>query len=684
MNKHFEKIHVRLIGLSVLLILLTALPIGLITDNIVQSALMNRYMNTSVEQLTAVDEAVKIFQGDIDNDLRMFANHPLILKADDTITKYTTVKDKVNMTPSKNGGIEQEIYEVFEHYAKYHPGTLYLSIGTETGGFIQWPESSTVKYDPRERPWYVAALGGGDQVSRTLPYADSVTGDMVVSNGTPIRTADGKLIGAMTSTASSAKIADLLQAIKIGETGYCMMIHKSGLVIADPSNLQNNGKYIKDMGIEGFGEILDSNQLRTELVINGKDYFAFSFWSDASEYILVSLITAEELYQTARNIRLSIISVGVLILLIAGILSYFGSRQISKPITAISSVAQNIADGNLRVNVPQRNSKGEIGVLENSIERMITSLRQMIRSTSEAAERLAASAQVFTANSEQSVTAANHIATAISKVVAGTDEEMARATETALVVEQMSACTQETAASVNQVAMQSAQAVDKAKGGGKTVGKAISQMSQIEATVGSSAQAVIMLGERSKEIGQIVDTISGIAGQTNLLALNAAIEAARAGELGKGFAVVAEEVRKLAEQSGEAAKKIEHLIGEIQVDTEKAVIAMNEGTREVRKGIEAVDDAGAAFREITDLVAEISNQVKDISAAIQQTAAGNQQIVDAVKTIDGLSKRSAGEAKNVSAATDEQLASMEEIVGSSQSLVKLAEEMQTVVRRFKI
>lgn len=209
-------------------------------------------------------------------------------------------------------------------------------------------------------------------------------------------------------------------------------------------------------------------------------------------------------------------------------------------------------------------------------------------------------------------------------------------------------------------------------------------MLQIEETVNTSAQVVAKLGERSKELGQIVDTISGIAGQTNLLALNAAIEAARAGEQGRGFAVVAEEVRKLAEQSREAAKKIEALIAEIQVDTEKAVVAMTNGTREVKKGTEAVNDAGVAFREITDLVTQVSSQVKEISVAIIETATGSQQIVGSVKKIDDLSKNAAGEAQSVSSATEEQLASMEEIASASQALTHLAEEMLATVRHFKI
>ncbi len=256
--------------------------------------------------------------------------------------------------------------------------------------------------------------------------------------------------------------------------------------------------------------------------------------------------------------------------------------------------------------------------------------------------------------------------------------------ETSAVVEQMSASIQQVAATANEVAAHSFKAAEQAQTGDKAVTKAVSQMEHIEQTVNHSAQVVVKLGERSKEIGQIVDTISGIAGQTNLLALNAAIEAARAGEQGRGFAVVAEEVRKLAEQSQEAAKQIAGLIGEIQGDTDKAVVAMKEGTQEVAIGTQVVSAAGQAFQEIVGLVTQVSEQIREISAAIQQMAGGSQHIVASVKSIDELSKTAAGEAQNVSAATEEQSASMEEIASSSQSLAKMAQELQTAVAKFRV
>lgn len=393
-----------------------------------------------------------------------------------------------------------------------------------------------------------------------------------------------------------------------------------------------------------------------------------------------------ETFAEAQQAKTVAIAAAIAAMILGLVIGYFSARSMAKPLHSATGHIEMMAKGDFSNNIPDEyiNRSDEFGSMAKSLDNMTRSIRNLVVQVQTNAEQVAAASEELTAGAEQSAQAANQVAVSITDVAKGSQEQLAAAEETSSVVEEMSAGIEQVAASSNQVAHQSAQAAEKASAGGQSVDKAVTQMAHIEDTVNTSAQVVAKLGERSKEIGQIVDTISGIAGQTNLLALNAAIEAARAGEQGRGFAVVAEEVRKLAEQSQEAAKQIAGLIGEIQGDTDKAVLAMSEGTREVKLGAEVVNTAGQAFREIVDLINQVSSQVREISAAMQQMASGSQQIVGSVKRIDDLSKHAAGEAQSVSAATEEQSASMEEIASSSQALAKLAQGLQEAVAVFKI
>ena len=401
-------------------------------------------------------------------------------------------------------------------------------------------------------------------------------------------------------------------------------------------------------------------------------------------WILSVAAPAAEATRDIDSLAQWMLGISLLSLLVVAVLVMFIAKKFAKPIGLIRDECLLLAQGDLREQIARVTSEDEIGQLAKGFRDMRTNLRALVGKVHAQAEQLAASSEELTASADQSAQASNQVANSITEVAEGAAAQLAAANDTAAVVQQMSASIQEVSATTNEVADQSNRAANQAHEGNKAVNKAVEQMGRIEQTVNNSAQVVAGLGERSKAIGQIVATISGIAGQTNLLALNAAIEAARAGEQGRGFAVVAEEVRKLAEQSQAATEQISELIGGIQGDTEQAVAAMDSGTREVKLGAEVVDAAGRAFHEIVELVTQVSGQVKDVSATIEQMAIGSQQIVESVNKIDKLSKDAAGQAQNVSAATEEQSASMGEIASSSQSLAKLALELQEAVGQFRV
>jgi len=558
-----------------------------------------------------------------------------------------------------------------------------------TVGFVaangQAIDAKGFKLNLGAKTWFQKAMKGEPSVSDPVT---SPSGDLEIVLAVPIKV-EGKTTGVLFGAISIADINQKVLDIKVGETGYGFMVQANGLTIIHPNKEVAMKDNILERDVDSsmkatFERMIKGEKGLAEYEYKGvKNTVTFAPVPRTGWSLAVNVPTAEITKEVASLTTITLITI-IVVLVLTGLIIAWYARRIAKPIRELEIAANRIADGDISNTTLDIKSNDEIGRLGQSFEQMVKNLRGLIQKIHGATEQVAASSQELTASSEQSAQAANQIATSITNVASGASEQLAATDDTTAVVEQISAGIQQIAANANQVADHSAQAAEKAKDGDKAVGKAVEQMGQIEETVNASAQVVAKLGDRSKEIGQIVNTISGIAGQTNLLALNAAIEAARAGEQGRGFAVVAEEVRKLAEQSQEAAKKIAELIGEIQADTDKAVVAMDNGTREVKTGAEVVTTAGIAFREIVGLVAGMSGQVKEISAAMQQMASGSQHIVDSVKKIDQLGKKSSGEAQGVSAAAEEQLASMEEIASSSQALAKLAGDLQTAVSNFRL
>ena len=226
------------------------------------------------------------------------------------------------------------------------------------------------------------------------------------------------------------------------------------------------------------------------------------------------------------------------------------------------------------------------------------------------------------------------------------------------------------------------ESVSKAQEGDLSIERAVEQMNLIEETVNSSAQVVGTLGERSVEIGRIVETISGISSQTNLLALNAAIEAARAGEQGRGFAVVAGEVKSLAGESRSAAEEIANLISSIQEETAKAVASMNEGKEKVQNGSKAVRESGRAFGDLAEAAVKSFEQLQGIANTMHAMSSKTEKIVSMAGTTERAGHEIADNSTSVVAAAQEQAAAVEEISSASGGLVRIAEEMLNFTRKF--
>ncbi|SMC52401.1 methyl-accepting chemotaxis protein [Sporomusa malonica] len=541
-------------------------------------------------------------------------------------------------------------------------------------------------YDPRIRGWYKLATEQG-KLTFTEPYLDMVTKEMAVSVAMPLKSSSGQVRGIISEDILLKTLVDNVKDINLHGEGYAFLLDAKGIMLAhpDPELVSKNileADKLKEMSA-AFKDMLGKEQGFTTYRFNGKEFLMVYQKVPSTNWTLAINVPEEVIYKPLANLKwLFGLITFTCVLIVTGI-TFIIAKRITRPIEILASQVNKVASGDLTIQA-MAEGKDEIADLADGFNKMIQSLRTLILSVHTNAEQVAASSEELTASSHESAQASNQVAGSVSDIAQGAHQQQSVVEETAAMVAKMSVSIKQAAIDAEQTVTKSAQAADKAKESGVSIGKAVNQMALIEQTVNNSAKVVANLGERSKEIGQIVDTISGIAGQTNLLALNAAIEAARAGEQGRGFAVVAEEVRKLAEQSQEAAKQIADLIGEIQGDTDKAVSAMDHGTREVSVGAAVVNEAGSAFREIAELVMQVSAQVTKISSAMVQVDNGNQQLVSSVKTIDDLSKKAAVEAETVSAATEEQSASIEEIASASQNLATMAQELQETVNQFRI
>jgi methyl-accepting chemotaxis protein len=217
------------------------------------------------------------------------------------------------------------------------------------------------------------------------------------------------------------------------------------------------------------------------------------------------------------------------------------------------------------------------------------------------------------------------------------------------------------AVSATDAAESSTIAAKTAQEGALAVNNTIQGMNRIRTNVQTTSKKIKSLGEKSLEINAIVEVIDEISAQTNMLALNAAIEAARAGEYGRGFAVVANEIRTLAERSGEAATEIAELVKSIQNETNEAVTAMEESTGQVEIGVRLADDAGRALSEIQSVINKAANLIQEISLSAKEHAQSTQQMVHTIENARGV-------AENTSASIQVAMDMIRQLAASSNSL----------------
>ena len=365
---------------------------------------------------------------------------------------------------------------------------------------------------------------------------------------------------------------------------------------------------------------------------------------------------------------------------------YFFSKGFTHNVQAIHSTVQKIQNGCLTDHVVIHKSMitDETTEIAESLNGVVDGLSKLVGEIRQSSAKVAESAQGLSASSEQMSASANEVANTIEQVSKGAETQSEMVETASKAIKDVAVSTDIISSSANKLAESANQTVDTAQQGGETAKGAVTTIKHFLHEGEKNGEMIFSFGESVKKIGKIVDVITGISQKTNLLALNATIEAARAGEYGRGFAVVAEEIRKLADSTGDSAAEITELVEtirdgnlNIQESIKRTVVGMSEGTK-------AIDNIGSSFEEISQHAMMTRSKASSIVELATDQTAGAKNMVDAIDKIAEVTEDNAAATEEVSAASQEQSAAMEEMAHSALELNALSEELLNMVDYFNL
>ncbi len=572
--------------------------------------------------------------------------------------------------------------QILVESSKVYPDLSFTAV-TKLDG-VQFVRSDDSKSsDISDRNFYKSALKGQDEVvSEVLVSKDN--GSLITVLATPIRDKEGGIVTGILQGNIELPVLNSFVKELSQDNATVYIVDSDGKLLAHPTKTLDKPEDRTDLNdFEFIKKGVKGESGSEEVVKDGKSMLVSYVRDKKTGWVICAeipkSITVEKSIHSLINT--SLIGIVILFITCGGVFVLVGYA--TKPLHILLNAANKISNGDLTVNNINIKSNDEIGNLGRAFEKMAVNLREVINNIKEHSERVSSASSEMTDVCEQQSKVATNSAENVNEIAEGSmlvSSKIDKINSNMNILDSAIKDINEKSDNVSSAVQTASSYSEK---GSEALHKVNSSMVNIQGSVNDTSKVIDKLGEHSQAIGKITEVIKGISEQTNLLALNAAIEAARAGEQGKGFAVVADEVRKLAEQSGEAAGQVSALINGIQKETENVALVMNKGINEVNDGSKVVNEANSYFQLIFKSIQEVESNMQEVSNAIDNMNKTEKEVFVNVSDITQLSEAVAGETQGISAATEEQVASIEEMTASVQSFSDMATTLKELTDKFK-
>lgn len=646
-------VRAKIIALVSLGVILPVFIVSAVTISNVRSNALTNFEEQSQSEMAHVDALFSMYLKFLSDSAAFFVSTDVLKEITPGSIEIYADKPAQLMTPDENSQLEQKAFSLMKSFGDAYAGLAYIWLATEDNGYLQWPKGkNTDNYTPTTKGWYQSGIKENKPV-RIPAYKDAFTGAPLVDYVHRFEGKDG-VAGVFGVDVTLQKLTELLATVKFGGEGYVVMVEDTGVVLADPSDTENNFKQLSEASHPY--DTLENIETVQEIVIDGATWFATVYTSPELGWKFIGLVPSKVVYEQTNNLITMIVAIAIIMIVIFTVIGSILAKVITRPLAnmavSLTDISQGEGDLTQRLNAANKDEAGKMALAFNQFVASIDGIVGNTKRSSSKINDVAQQSEQLSSNLREVVStqvdSINHVSTAFNEMVATANE---------------------VASNCSTAATSAENSEQEVRKGNSLIQKTMDSLKELEEELNSSNESMMSLSKDSDNIVSILNTIKAIAEQTNLLALNAAIEAARAGEQGRGFAVVADEVRTLAARTAESTDEIDKFLTQLQQQTNVVAKKMEHSVAVAHGSVDVASQTYDVFSHILSSVQEIKDMMIQISAAAEEQHAVADEINQNVVTInDG---------------TMQSNTLSEQVSSTASALNTLSSELQNMVARFK-